>query len=204
GLLTRGLQLAVADRPIRNPALDPRALDPLNAVGALLHHPAGPHRHVRIHHHLLRRGLVLGVMQIIEAANLVWTIVGAVARAHAAVVDHLVEALVAVDGGVDRADVLTGSAFAVHARDRLHNHARLFDRTAEISVDPPPVHLPAPAHLLLADHWDVVFRLAGDHAGAAAGAAAEVDGHSPAIGGFVVIHRVMEGLGRSAQLVERS
>ena len=55
------------------------------------------------------------VVEEVEAADLVRAVVAAVAGADAAVVDHLVQALVAVDGGVHRADVLARRVLAVHA-----------------------------------------------------------------------------------------
>src|SRR5829696_3357398 len=47
-------------------------------------------------------------------------------------------------------------------------------------------------HLLLAHHGDVVLRLAGDDAGAAAGADVEVDRHSPRVA--LVLPARVEGL----------
>ena len=55
----------------------------------------------------------------VEAPHLVGTVVGAVARADAAVVDHLVEAVGAVDGGLDGTDLLARGRLAVHAGHRL-------------------------------------------------------------------------------------
>ena len=34
-----------------------------------------------------------------------------------------------------------------------------------ITIDSQPVHFALSPHLVLADHWNVVFRLAGNHAG---------------------------------------
>ncbi len=50
-----------------------------------------------------------------------------------------------------------------------------------IAVHADPVHLAAAQHLILADHRNVVLRLAGDHAGVAAGAGRQVDRHAPLI-----------------------
>jgi len=43
------------------------------------------------------------------------------------------------------------------------------------------VHFAAAHHLVLADHGDFVFRLAGDHASVAAIAFVQVDGHRPLV-----------------------
>src|ERR1700682_1974537 len=214
GLLAGRQHLAVADAPLLHARLDARALDALHAVGALLHDAAGAHRDVGIEDHLLGVAVVGGIAEKIEPPHLVWAVVGAVARAHAAVVDHLVEALVAVDGGVDGADVLAGSALAVHAHKRLEDHAGVGGIVAdEIAVDAQPVHLAAAPDALLADDGNIVLRLARHHARAAAGAAREIDGHSPAIS-LRVIPRLVDGerdaalllelLLRLAQLIERA
>ena len=50
-----------------------------------------------------------------------------------------------------------------------------------IAVDADPVHVAADQHFLLADHGDVVFRLAGHHAAAAAGAGVQINRHAPLI-----------------------
>ena len=59
------------------------------------------------------------VQEEVEAPHLVGAVVRAVPRAHAAVVDHVVQALVAVHGGRHRADHLAGGVLAVHAEHRL-------------------------------------------------------------------------------------
>ncbi len=56
------------------------------------------------------------VEQEVEAAHLVGAVVRAVARPHAAVVDHVVQAFVAVDGRRDRAHHLARRVLALHAR----------------------------------------------------------------------------------------
>ena len=48
-----------------------------------------------------------------------------------------------------------------------------------VAIDAQPVHLALADHLLLADHRDVVLRLAGDDAGVAADAGVQVDAHGP-------------------------
>ncbi len=59
------------------------------------------------------------VEQEIEPPHLVGAVVRAIPRPHAAVVDHVVEAFVAVNRGLHRADVLARRVLAVHAQDRL-------------------------------------------------------------------------------------
>ena len=95
-------------------------VDPLHAVGALLHHPAATDGHVRGSSRRLGRCLALRpVVEEIKPADLVGAVVGAVARADAAIVDHVVQSLAAVHGGSDRADDLARRILAVHARHRL-------------------------------------------------------------------------------------
>src|SRR5579863_991696 len=189
-LLASGLQLAVGDGPPLDAGVDPLAFDPLHAVGALLHDAARADRHVGVHREAPRRAQVPRVVEEVEAPHLVGAVVAAVAGADAAVVDHLVQPLVAVDGGIDRADVLTGRRLAVHAAERLADHLRIVDRPAEVTIDAEPVHLAATPDVVLADGRDVVLRLAGDHAGVAAGALVEVDRHAP----LVLLLAVVPGL----------
>ena len=187
GLLAGREHLAVADPAILQAGVDAGALDPLHAIGALLHDAARAHRHVRVEGHLLRVGVVRRVREEVEPADLVRAVVRAVPRADAPVVDHLVEALVAVDGRVDGAHVLAGRIFAVHAHQRLEDDAGVPGIVAgEVAVDAQPVHFAALRHLLLADHRNVVLGDAGDHAGAAAGAAREIDRHAPSVPGVAV------------------
>src|SRR5207302_8155735 len=106
-----------------------RLLNALDAEGALLHHPAHPHRDVRIFLQLHDVGRAFGrerreiffvdaelpgdflftdrslvVIEIIEAAHFEWAVVRAIAGADAAVVSHDVEAVLAVNCRVDRTD----------------------------------------------------------------------------------------------------
>ena len=72
----------------------------------------------------LRSGSRLGVVPVlveqeVEAPHLVRAVVRAVARADAAVVDHVVQAFRAVRRGADRADELAGRVLALLARHRL-------------------------------------------------------------------------------------
>src|ERR1043165_1090429 len=182
-------------------ALDLRVLDALDAVAALLHHAARAHADFRVAHHLEVRRVppVSGHRreeEEVEAPNLVRAVVRAVARADAAVVDHLVEALGAVHRGVDGADALARRVLAVHAGDGHEVDARgAFDRAAEVCVNPEPVHLARARDLLFADDGDVVLGLAGDDAGVAADARRDINRHAPAIAAqpLLIVLRVIEG-----------
>ena len=63
-----------------------------------------------------------------------------------------------------------------------------------IAVDAEPVQLPAAGHFGLADHRNIVFRLACDDAGVAADAGVDVDGHAPGVT-FVFEARIKRALG---------
>ena len=64
-----------------------------------------------------------------------------------------------------------------------------------VAVDADPVHLAAAHDLILADDRDIVFRHAGDHAGVAAVAAVQVDGHAPGVArvGEFLVERIALG-----------
>ena len=164
---------------------DPRVVDPLDAVRALLHHPARAHGHVRVPLELQAGRVVVGILEEVEPADLVRAVVRAVASAHAAVIRHLVEALVAVRRRFHGADGFAGGLLAVHAEDGLEVGIRARRLVAlVIAIDPQPVHLARAEDLLPAHDRDVVLGLAGDHAGAAADAAVEIDGHAPGVDGL--------------------
>jgi hypothetical protein len=217
GLGAGGGQAAVGHRDPRPLLLDGRGLlhplvlgldlgrgDPLDAVGALLHHPTGADRDLRVELQpaqeidvRLRLRVVVGLdgeqpllagrqalleVEVVEPADLVRAVVRAVAGPDAPVVDHHVEAVGVVHGGRHRAHRLARRVLALHARDRLQAHAlRVLGAALEVAVHPDPVHLAAALHLGLADDRDVVLRLAGDHARAAPGARAQVDRHAPGV-----------------------
>ena len=65
--------------------------------------------------------------------------------------------------------------------DRLVHQLRLVRCPGEVAVDPDPVHLASPGQLLRTHDRDVVLALAGEHAGAAAGAGVEIDRHAPLV-----------------------
>src|SRR6185436_2301291 len=150
-----------------------RPVDALHAVGALLHDPAAAHGHVRVLLELEAGGLVIGIEEEVEAAHLVGAVVGAVLRAHTAVVDHVVQAFVAVGGGRHRADHLAGRVLALHAGHGLRvglDRLRPLRLARVVAVDADPVHLATLGHLVLAHHRDVVLGNAGGDAGVAADA----------------------------------
>src|SRR5690606_11300396 len=184
----------------RLPGRDAGTLDALHAVRALLHDAAGADGHVRVHRHALSRGLARRVVQVVEPAHLVGAVVRAVAGADAAVVDHHVEALLAVHRGVHRAHVLAGGPLAVHAGDGLDDGPRILELAREVAVHPQPGHLAAALDLVTADDRDVVLDLAGDDAGVAAGAAAQVDRHAPLLHPGAGLRR--EGLEQALTLGE--
>src|SRR5690606_20370961 len=172
--------LAVAQRPPVDARLDLGGANSLHAVGAFFHHAPLPDRDFGIVHHLECLWLVRNVVsEIVEAPDLVGAVIGAEPRADAAVVDHLVEPIRAVHGGVDRANVFAGRHLAVLAEHRLRQVLRLLALPQVVAIDPQPVHGPVFAAVGLADHGNVVFRLAGDDACRAADAGGQVDDHSP-------------------------
>src|SRR5581483_3608150 len=56
------------------------------------------------------------------------------------------------------------------------------------------MHLPAHPNLLLADYWDVVFRLTGNRAGVTANADVQVHDHSPFVAFVGIVLRVIQRL----------
>src|SRR5436305_10579804 len=181
-LLAGGLEPVRRDRLMVDLGLDLRRLDALHTVGALLHHAAHAHRHVRVVDQLQHRRALVAVAQEVEAAPLVGAVVRAVAGAHATVVDHVVEPLVAVHGGGHRADHLAGRVLALHAGQGLVvERGGLVQRPLPVAVDAQPVQLAAGEDLALGPRRDVVLRLAALDAGAAAGADAQVDRHPPGV-----------------------
>src|SRR6266403_4788084 len=104
---------------------------------------------------LADRSLV--VVEIIEPAHLEWTVVGAIARPDAAVVSHNIEAVLAVDRRVHRANRFARRVFAMLARHRLMDHFRVlwpittilvvWFPAGVIAIDTKPVHHPAMRYL---------------------------------------------------------
>ncbi len=98
--------------------------DALHAERALLHHTALADGDVRVVDQLLDGVLAAMEVEPVEAPHLVRAVVRAEPRADAAVVDHLVQTILAVDGRVDGADVLARRLLAVLAEHRLRGDRR--------------------------------------------------------------------------------
>src|SRR5262249_22210940 len=161
---------------------DVRRAQPLHAVRTFLHHAAASHRDIGVPAKLQAFRCVVRKLQEVEAAHLVRAIVGTVARADAAVVDHVVETIGAMDRGYDGAHQLTGSVFALHTGDGLDKGPRAVDIVSgKVTVDPEPVHLVASYHFRFADHGNIVLGLTGNDTRTAPGAGRQVNGHAPAI-----------------------
>src|SRR5581483_3696768 len=142
-------------------------VDSLHAIGTLLHDAAAAHADVGIAHQLQAGRLKILEQVEIESPHLVRAIVRAVAGAHAAVVDHIIQAFGAVRGSLHRTYQLAGSVFALHTGHRLVVENRIVEVAGVIRVHANPVHVAAAADLVFADHRNVVLRLARDHARAA-------------------------------------
>src|SRR5581483_3218278 len=113
------------------------------------------------------------------AADLIGTVVGAIPRADAPVVDHIVKAFAAVYGRTHRANHLAGRLLALHARDRFKEGLGVLAIPLVVGVHAEPVHVTSAIGLLLADYRDIVLRLASDNAVVASHACVQVDRHAP-------------------------
>src|SRR6185437_3482417 len=111
-LLASGLNRSIHDRGPAHFRGNLRAANSLHAIGALLHHAAAADRDIRIAQRLERLRREIREGEEIEATNLVRAVVRAVTRADAAVVCHVVEAVVAVHRRPDRADVFARGVLA--------------------------------------------------------------------------------------------
>src|SRR5437764_11949127 len=67
------------------------------------------------------------------------------------------------------------------AHYRLEESVGIVNLALIVAVDADPMHLASTDHLILADHGNVVLRLAGDYASITADAGTEIDGESPAV-----------------------
>ena len=86
-----------------------------------------------------------------------------------------------MDGGGDRADLLTRSIFAMLTADRLSDDLLRSGGcpTLEVTVNTEPAHFATANHLILADDGNVVFRLTRNHAFRTSGAGGEIDRQGP-------------------------
>src|SRR5712671_3963304 len=126
-----------------------RLANSLDAEGALLHHALSAYGHIRIQLPVERLGervlrtCRLAVAEPVEVANLVRTVVGAVARADAAVVDLHIEPIGRMIGRINRADRLARriSAVLTHHRDEASVEVRAAVlSTLVIALDADPRH----------------------------------------------------------------
>src|SRR5438046_27518 len=122
-------------------------LDSLHAQAALFHHAPGAHNHIRVQNQAAQRaihveieGVVFGVVVPVEAPHLVRAVVGAVARADAAVVDLLVNAFRTGSSGKHRAHRLARSIGAMLAHHGLVDGHRIFGRAAVVAINTNPMH----------------------------------------------------------------
>src|SRR5215813_15490843 len=167
--------------------------DALDAHRALLHHPELTDDHVGIELHVERDGDL--VVPPVEAADVVRTVVAAVARAHAAVVDLPVQPLLGAVGGEHRAHRLARRDLAVLAQHGEEDVVRRVGRALRPPFHADPVELTARGRIGLAHHGNVVLGLTGHHAGQAADTRVDVDGHAPSIA-RIPVGRVHAGAGR--------
>ncbi len=175
-----GGDLAVLDEAPLVLGVVPGGVNALDAEGALLHHPSRAHRQIGIEHLPCR--LRSFVPPPVEAAHLVGTVVRAVARPHAAVIDLDIEPLGVVIGGVDGAHRLAGGGGAVLAEHRkeLNPAGGVVPR-----LDTQPRHLTSLHVVFQSGDRNVVFDVAGRGAGPAPVAARQIDGHRPAVLGIL-------------------
>src|SRR5205823_10270212 len=114
-----------------------------------------------------------------EAPHLIRAVVGAIARSDAAVINLLVQTLRTGRGGQHRTHRLARSILAMLAHHGLVHARRILFRSAVVAVNPDPVHDAGTLHLVSAHHRNIVFRLAGDHAGRATCTSIHINRHSP-------------------------
>src|SRR5262249_62262497 len=109
GLLAGSYHLAIGYRPAGDLGIDAGARDPLDAIGALFHHATRTHADLGVHQRGKRRakaGIERLVFEEVEAADLVRAVLRAITRADAAVENLRIEAVIGMNGPVDRADHL--------------------------------------------------------------------------------------------------
>ena len=192
---TSGNDFAVADRAVFFFGVYANSVDALNAVGAFFHDAAIANRDVRVIEQFEAGCVVIGVLEEVKAPHFIRTVIRTVSRAHTAVVDHVIQALITVGGCPDRTDDFTRRIFALHAGYGLMVGLRVIQVAGIIPVYAYPVHLAAGGNLLFADYGNIIFRLAGDSAGVTTNARVQVYGHAPGIA-IIAIGRMHAQLGR--------
>src|SRR5258706_509327 len=93
GLRAGGDHFPVANAPSLLFAFDPGRADPLEAIRAFLHDAAPADGDIGVAHWFQARGFTIQIpiSEEIEAANLIWAVVRAIARADATVVNLQVQ-----------------------------------------------------------------------------------------------------------------
>src|SRR5581483_4846008 len=132
----------------------------LNAVGAFFHYAAAADADIRVAPQFQAGREVIRKQKEVEPPHFVWTVIGTVARAHAAVINHVIQAFSAVCCSAYGAYRLAWRIFALHAWDRLEVHSRICDVAFVVSVNADPLQLAAALHLLFAYYGNIVLRLA--------------------------------------------
>src|SRR5678815_2337112 len=161
-------EFAITRLAVLEPRIVLRGADALDAEGALLHHPACPHRDIGIELQVERLGPRLFVVLVpVEIANLVGAVVAAVPGAHAAVVDLAVQPVHRMVRRKDRAYRLARSVLALLAQHR-HEAGLQWIVTLPafpVALDPHPAHFTPAQDLVLTDGRNIVLRVAGGDTG---------------------------------------
>ena len=160
------------------PTLPLALANSLHAERALFHDTFGANGDIRVQ--ILSVRVVDIAFPEVEETHMVRTIVGAVARSNAAVVDLNIQALLVVVRSVHRAHGLTGGIVAVLAEHRQEARLYIGVFTFPIALYANPVHRALLQYNVLKVERDVVFRMASDDASLATGAAVEIHYHTPA------------------------
>ncbi len=184
-MLAGGEDFAIPHRAVFFFGLLFGAIYSLNTESAFFHHAAESNGNIGILKHLDCLRHVFGIIEEIEPANFVGTVVRAIPRSDTAVVGHGIEPLFVMNRGRYRADCLARGVFALLAGHRLNHDLRIVDVADEVSVVTNPVHFASVEDLFLADHRNIVFALAGDRTGSAADAGIQIDRHTPLVA-FIV------------------
>ena len=119
------------------------------------------------------------VVVVVKASYLERAVVRAVTGTDAAVVDHIVKAFFAVNGGGNWANLLTWGVLTLHTPEWLRKHLRRLLVTDKVPVNSEPMHFATLLDLVLANNWDIVFGGAGNDTRVTAGTRCEVDRHTP-------------------------
>src|SRR6267142_1914886 len=163
-LLAGGLYVAIGERAHALERLVFRQLNPLDAEAALFHDAPGADENIGVQHHAAQRAFhveiefrIFGVVVPVEAAHLIRTVVGAVARSDTAVIDLLIEPFGTGGGGKHRTDRLAGRILTVLAHHGLMDADGILFGAAVVAVDTQPVHDANALHLVPTDDGDIVF-----------------------------------------------